>query len=201
MTFKSGKIMNFKLGKSPLALAIVAAMLVGCGGGGSSSKPSTSTPPTNPTTPTDPTDPTTPTDPTDPTTPTDPTDPTKPVEKEPSVVDTNTTVAKVKVGVLDSGVVETESLKGSISSIKKYSFNTSTGEVTVTDLSNASANLQDNGNGMHGTFVSTIIAGSSVNGSAEGVANGVAEIYAAQTTENGIGTSYTKTFFLPPMIK
>jgi len=104
--------MNFKLGKSPLALAIVAAMLVGCGGGGSSSKPSTSTPPTNPTTPTD------------------PTDPTKPVEKEPSVVDTNTTVAKVKVGVLDSGVVETESLKGSISSIKKYSFNTSTGEVT-----------------------------------------------------------------------
>ena len=149
MTFKSGKIMNFKLGKSPLALAIVAAMLVGCGGGGSSSKPSTSTPPTNPTTPTDPTDPTTPTDPTDPTTPTDPTDPTKPVEKEPSVVDTNTTVAKVKVGVLDSGVVETESLKGSISSIKKYSFNTSTGEVTVTDLSNASANLQDNGNGMH----------------------------------------------------
>lgn len=109
MTFKSGKIMNFKLGKSPLALAIVAAMLVGCGGGGSSSKPSTSTPPTNPTTPTDPTDPTTPTD---------PTDPTKPVEKEPSVVDTNTTVAKVKVGVLDTGVVETESLKGSISSIK-----------------------------------------------------------------------------------
>ena len=195
MTFKSGKIMNFKLGKSPLALAIVAAMLVGCGGGGSSSKPSTSTPPTNPTTPTDPTDPTTPTDPTDPTTPTDPTDPTKPVEKEPSVVDTNTTVAKVKVGVLDSGVVETESLKGSISSIKKYSFNTSTGEVTVTDLSNASANLQDNGNSKHGTFVSTIIAGSSVNGSAEGVANGVAEIYAAQTTENGIGTSYTKTFF------
>lgn len=192
MTFKSGKIMNFKLGKSPLALAIVAAMLVGCGGGGSSSKPSTSTPPTNPTTPTDPTDPTTPTD---------PTDPTKPVEKEPSVVDTNTTVAKVKVGVLDTGVVETESLKGSISSIKKYSFNTSTGEVTVTDLSNASANLQDNGNSKHGTFVSTIIAGSSVNGSAEGVANGVAEIYAAQTTENGIGTSYTKTFFLPPMIK
>lgn len=172
--------MNFKFGKSPLALAIVTAMLVGCGGGGSSSSPSTSIPPTNPTNPTNPTD---------------PTDPTTPVEKEPAVVDKNTTVAKVKVGVLDSGVVETESLKGSVSAIKKYSFNPVTGEVTVTDLSNASAKEQDNGNGMHGTFVSTIIAGSSVNGSNAGVANGVVEIYAAQTTENGIGTTYTKTFF------
>ena len=102
-------------------------------------------------------------------------------------MDKNTTIAKVKVGVLDSGVVETESLKGSVSAIKKYSFNLETGEVTVTDLSNATAKEQDNSNGMHGTFVSTVIAGSSVNGSAEGVANGVAEIYAAQTTENGLG--------------
>lgn len=169
--------MNFKFGKSPLALAIVTAMLVGCGGGGSSTSPSTSTPPTKPTDPTK------------------PTEPTKPVEKEPTVVDKNTTVAKVKVGVLDSGVVETESLKGSVSSIKKYSFNQETGEVTVSDLSNATATEQDNGNGMHGTFVSTIIAGSSVNGSNAGIANGVAEIYAAQTTENGIGTTSTKTFF------
>lgn len=163
---------------------VISSLMIGCGGGGSSSTKNSveTTPlPTNPTTPTEPAT---------------PTEPTTPTEKEPAVVDKNTTVSKVKIGVIDSGVASgAENLTGKVSDVTKFTYDEKTGKVSVTSLNGQPDSVQDISSGKHGTFVATILAGNTTNGSTAGVASDVADIYAAQTTYTAAGDSYTTTTF------
>lgn len=172
-----------------LALA-VSAVLTGCGGGGSSSGPNVSTPPINGNsnggngsngngsnggngnggnTP-------------------------AAVTPDLVIVDKGPT-SKVKVGVIDSGAdTHNATLNGSVSKVLNFGY-VPGGETKVSDITGADSTTQEMADSRHGTFVSQIIAGNTTNGSTAGGALGVADIYAAQTTISGLGTSYAHINF------
>ncbi len=163
------RAMKFTTQKTLLTIAITAVILAGCGGGGSKSSPGVTTPPIDTGTDTG---------------------------IEPAVVDVNTTVSSVKAGVLDSGVVkDAVNLKGSVSDVKKYKYDNASGKLVITDLNDASADNQDISSTKHGTFVATVLAGNTKNGSTKGVANGVADIFAAQVSDDSTGTASTASIF------
>ena len=101
---------------------------------------------------------------------------------------------KIKVGVIDSGAnAKSQYLKDQVSKVIKFTEN---GDViTATDITNQSADKLDTSNSSHGTFVSEIIAGNGVKGSTVGAANGIADIYAAQTTINAQAGGYSHINF------
>lgn len=154
-----------------LAIAFGTTMMVGCsgGGGGAATTPGVSTPPVG-----------TGDTGTGGTTPTPPNSP-------PSL--------KVRVGVIDTGAnAQGSVLAGNVEKVIRYQEDFGTGKITVTDLTSAPADVQDIGSTQHGSIVSAIIAGNAVNGSKQGVANGIADIYAAQTFDQN-GSGFVQTAF------
>lgn len=154
---------NFK--PHPLALALSTIMLLsGCGGGGGSSSHSgtvgsdkTTTPKTTETTPKT-------------------TQTTPVVDNNPTYIATD----KVKVAVIDSGAVVQNVLKDSVLKIEKYNSTTS----TATDIAlDADPTLQDVATNKHGSFTSSVIAGSDYNGSTKGLAAGKVALYEMQVTD------------------
>lgn len=162
-----------KLASSVFAIAISLAV-TGCGGGGSSSGPDFSAPPTNPGTGND--------------------GGTEAVTSDLVIVDQGP-AEKVKVGVIDSGVnTHNATIGDSVSKVLKFDY-VSGAPSKVSDISLADSAAQEMAAGHHGTFVSQIIAGNTANGSTAGGALGIADIYAAQTTIDASGHSYVHVNF------
>ena len=188
----------------PTVLAVaIGAILVGCGGGGSSSPNIVSTPPTN-----GGIDPKPPegggTDPkppegggTDPKPPegggTDPKPPEGGVDPKPSfvydrnnytVAEPDTSQNKVNVGVMDTGVRMNDYLSHSVQKVFNYIEDYWSGKITIDDLTNAGIEVQDLGNTFHGTKVSEVIAGKNPAGSGgkDGLAVDIAQIYGVRTS-------------------
>lgn len=107
------------------------------------------------------------------------------------VSEPDTSENKVKVGVMDTGVRINDYLKHAVQKLFSYDENRRTAKITtITDLTDASLDLQDISERHHGTLVAEIIAGKRIEGSAAipGLATDIAKLYAGRTTSTeGVG--------------
>lgn len=119
-----------------------------------------------------------------------------------NVEEPDTSLNKVGVGVLDSGVGINDYLEDSVKKVFRYIEDYQAGTLTREDLTNRGIDIQDIDPGTHGTIVAQIIAGKipanakyPVTRSIEGIAKDIAEIYGVSTSESNNGIGYATTAY------
>lgn len=120
-----------------------------------------------------------------------------------NVEEPDTSLNKVGVGVLDSGVGTNDYLEDSVKKVFRYIEDYQAGTLTREDLTYRGIDIQDIDPGTHGTIVAQIIAGKipanakyPLTESIEGIAKDIAEIYGVSTSESNNGIGYATTAYL-----
>jgi len=120
-----------------------------------------------------------------------------------NVEEPDTSLNKVGVGVLDSGVGINDYLEDSVKKVFRYIEDYQAGTLTREDLTDLGIDVQDIDAGTHGTIVAQIIAGKipanakyPLTESIEGIAKDIAEIYGVSTSESNNGIGYATTAYL-----
>jgi len=120
-----------------------------------------------------------------------------------NVEEPDTSLNKVGVGVLDSGVGINDYLEDSVKKVFRYIEDYQAGTLTREDLTDRGIDIQDIDPGTHGTIVAQIIAGKipanakyPLTESIEGIAKDIAEIYGVSTSESNNGIGYATTAYL-----
>ena len=89
----------------------------------------------------------------------------------------------VKVGVMDTGVEKNDYTRDNLEKVYSYT------NQSLSDITSATVNRQDVSSNKHGTTVAMIIAGKAINGSKQGIAKSVVDLYSVRTADAPTGIS------------